>query len=47
MIELERQRHEQMADDDIPKTAKPTVEDVSRTPFPVKYTELTGKAVPA
>jgi hypothetical protein len=47
VVEMERQRHEQVMDDDRRPLPKPTSDDIHRMPFAAKYTELTGKFVPA
>ena len=45
-IELERQRHEQVMDDERKVLPKPTSEDIHMMPLRAKYTELTGKTAP-
>jgi hypothetical protein len=45
-IEAERQRHNQVMDDDRPTMPKPTSEEIQKMPLRAKYTELTGKPAP-
>jgi hypothetical protein len=47
LIEQDRQRYEQVVDDDRRSLPKPTSEDIHKMPLRAKYTELTGKPVPA
>ncbi len=43
LVEQERQRYEQVVDDDRRVLPKPTSEDIHKMPLIAKYTELTGK----
>jgi hypothetical protein len=47
LIESERQRYEQSIDPKRVSLNKPTSEEIHAMPLRAKYTELTGKAVPA
>jgi hypothetical protein len=47
LVEQDRDRFEHLVDDDANSKKKPTSDDISKLPLPAKYTELTGKSVPA
>ena len=47
LLESERVRHEQVVDDDRHYLPQPTSEDIHKMPLKAKYTELTGKSLPA
>jgi chromosome segregation ATPase len=47
LLEQERQRHEQIVDDDRRSVPKPTSEDIHKLPLRAKYTELLGKMPPS
>jgi hypothetical protein len=47
LLERERVRHEQVVDDDRHNLPQPTSDDIHKMPLKAKYTELTGKSVPA
>jgi hypothetical protein len=47
LLERERVRHEQVVDDDRHNLPRPTSDDIHKMPLKAKYTELTGKSLPA